>query len=199
MPVSLLCGGKPISAESHNGFFVIPQGECWSIIDSSGEVNAAEGPKTVFCMGTKLTKRRAYVASESEYLEVRYVAGHSEVLAGPVSMFEDPLVHQSILVKTALSVNNNEAIVVYREEAGKGGAKTVRREIVRGPTLYKPQLPSEWRHAFSWHGHDPSGGELARKRPHGLKFEKLMLAPSSTYYDVENVRTADDALLTVRA
>jgi hypothetical protein len=90
------------------------------------------------------------------------------------------------------------ALVVYREEKAKGDAAAVTREIVKGPLLYKPRSPSEWTHKFSWHGHDPSGGELARKRPHGLKFEKLMLAPSSTYYDVENVRTADDALLTVR-
>lgn len=64
----------------------------------------------------------------------------------------------------------------------------------------KPKAASEWCHQFSWHGHDPSGDsqQLARKRPHALRFEKLMLAPSSTYFDVENVRTADDALLTIR-
>merc|ERR1711988_521231 len=95
-----------------------------------------------------------------------------------------------------------EALVVYRESelAAKDGGKAVLREIVRGPVLYKPKHASEWTHQFSWHGHDPSGDsqQLARKRPHALKFEKLLLAPSSIYFDVENVRTADDALLTVR-
>jgi len=74
----------------------------------------------------------------------------------------------------------------------------VKREIVRGPVLYKPKSASEWNHRFSWHGHDPSSVELARKKPHQLRFEKILLAPCGLYYDVENVRTADDALLTVR-
>jgi hypothetical protein len=133
---------------------------------------------------------------------VRFVAGHSEVMPGPATLFEDPLEHMNIFVKPAKSINNNEALVVYRESelAAKGGGKTVLREIVRGPVLYKPKHASEWTHQFSWHGHDPSGDsqQLARKRPHALKFEKLLLAPSSTYFDVEHVRTADDALLTVR-
>jgi len=196
--LSLLCGGAPISGDTHTGFFVVPQGEQWAALSSDGCVSSVDGPKTVRCFNTVLTQRRLHVANESQYLEVAFKAGHSEVVAGPTSLFEDPLLHQSIRVLAAVSVNNNEALVVYREEIGKGGEKTVRREIVNGPVLYKPQSPSEWTHKFSWHGHDPSGGELARKRPHGLKFEKLMLAPSSIYYDVENVRTADDALLTVR-
>jgi len=198
MPFSPLCGGKPESGEAHTGFFVIPQGEQWSIVDSSGVVSVADGPKSVFCVNAKLTRRRAHVANESQYLEVRFVAGHSQVLPGPASIFEDTLLHQRIECKSGTSVNTNEALVVYREELAKDGSKTAARTIVRGPLLYKPQLPSEWRHQFSWHGHDSSAGDIARKKSHGLKFEKLMLAPGSTYYDVENVRTADDALLTVR-
>merc|ERR1719420_1931063 len=179
MPFSLFCGGKPESGKSHTGCFVIPQGEQWTVVDSSGVNSVADGPKTVLCNNTVLTRRRAYPATESQYLEVRFIAGHSEVLPGPCTLFEDPLLHQRIDIKTGTSVNTNEALVVYREElGGKEGARVV-REIVRGPVLYKPQSPSEWRHAFSWHGHDPSGDRegLARKRPHGLKFEKLMLAP----------------------
>ena len=63
----------------------------------------------------------------------------------------------------------------FSEEEVKG-TRRVCREVVRGPCLYKPRQPSEWTHTFSWHGHDPSGGsELARKRAHGLRFEKLLL------------------------
>lgn len=100
----------------------------------------------------------------------------------------------------ATTLSSSEVLVVYREEHTKGSEqKAVRRELVSGPCLYKPQQASEWTHSFSWHGHDPSGGDtIARKRPHGLKFQKLQIVPTSTYFDVENVRTADDALLTVR-
>jgi len=201
MPVSLLCGGVPEHGAKHTGFFVIPQGERWSLTDVDGTVEYMDGPRTLRCFGVTLSKLRLVVANESEYCEVRFVAGHSQIIPGPTSIFEDPNEHTQIVVKPAKSISNNECLVVYREaEEAKGGGKTVSREIVRGPVLYKPQLASEWTHAFSWHGHDPSGDslQLARKRPHALRFEKLLLAPSSTYFDVENVRTADDALLTVR-
>ena len=197
MPFSLFCGA-PVSGDTHTGVFIIPQGECWSIVEADGSISSVDGPRSIRCINTKLSKRRSYVADESEYLEIRFLAGHSQVVPGPASLFEDPILHQSVRILKGVNVNNNEALVVYREEGGKDGETSITREIVRGPVLYKPRAPSEWNHKFSWHGHDPSGGELARKRPHALKFEKLICAPSSTYYDVENVRTADDALLTVR-
>merc|ERR1719271_956001 len=120
-------------------------------------------------MGNVLTKRHPHVANERGYLEVRFLAGHSEVVAGPVSLFEDEQQHSRITCREAISINNNMALVVYREEPGPKGEKVVAREVVHGPRLYKPSSTSEWTHKFSWHGHDPSGGELARKRPHGLK------------------------------
>merc|ERR1719310_31716 len=108
------------------------------------------------------------------------------------------MLHARVCSREATNINSNQALVVYREELAANKEKVVKREVIHGPKLYKPLSASEWTHKFSWHGHDPSGGELARKRPHALRFETLMLAPSSTYYDVENVRTADDALLTIR-
>ena len=107
--------------------------------------------------------------------------------------------HTNAVVKACVSLTTSELLVVYRESLdAKAHSRKVARELVRGPCLYKPQTCGEWTHKFSWHGHDPSGGELARKRPNGLKFEKLQTAPASLYFDVENVRTSDDALLTVR-
>jgi len=199
MPFAL-CGGAPVANESHTGYFVIPQGEQWSKVDADGSVSVVEGPKTLLCVNNVLKRMAGKVASESEYLELHYLDGSSKVVSGPCSIFEDGTVHSRIYVKKATSINNNEAVVVYREEVvnAKTDEKVVKRDVICGPQLYKPRQTSEWMHSFSWHGHDPSGGELARKRPHALKFDKLLLAPSSTYYDVENVRTADDALLTVR-
>ena len=83
MPVALFCGGKPEDGKTHTGFFVIPQGERWALTNNQGEVSSVSGPKTVRCLGEKLTQMNAYVANESEYLEARYVEGHSEILPGP--------------------------------------------------------------------------------------------------------------------
>jgi len=46
-----------------------------------------------------------------------------------------------------------------------------------------------------WHGADPRNPR--KKVPHGLRFSKLWTIPDQMYFDVPEVRTADDALLVV--
>jgi len=196
--VFALCPQAPQGGEVHFGQFVIPQGEQWSILNAAGEVAHVNGPQTIKVFGAKLRPMQSICVNESEYAEVRYIDGHSEILPGPVSIYEDPLLHQQIAVRSAISLTASELLVVYREVTASKGDKVVRRELVNGPCLYKPVTASEWIHKFSWHGHDPSAGDICRKRPNGLKFDRLQTAPCSTYFDVENVRTSDDALLTIR-
>src|SRR5256885_965219 len=84
-------------------------------------------------------------------------------------------------------------------KAGEWAAVWDRRgavRIVAGPVLFVPAA-NEWLHPFSWHGADPKD-PLNRKVPHALKFVKLRVIPDKTYFDVQDVRTADDALLVVR-
>lgn len=40
--------------------------------------------------------------------------------------------------------------------------------------------------------------EILRKKPNALRFTKLQTTPAQTYFDIENVRTKDDALLVIR-
>merc|ERR1719159_1615853 len=70
--------------------------------------------------------------------------------------------------------------------------------MIHGPCLHTPLNATEWVHKFTWHGSDPSTAQVARKIKCALNFEKLRTCPDQTYYDVENVRTKDDALLTVK-
>src|SRR6185369_4457665 len=51
-------------------------------------------------------------------------------------------------------------------------------------------------HEFCWHGADPLNPQ--RKIPRALKFTKLRIIPDQMYFDVREVRTADDALLVVK-
>ena len=47
-----------------------------------------------------------------------------------------------------------------------------------------------------WHGSNRSKvGSMVKK---GRTFEKLRVIPTQMYYNVENVRTSDDAVVTVR-
>ena len=73
--------------------------------------------------------------------------------------------------------------------------KNVVREVIRGPCVHVP-LPDEWSHSFSWHGTDPNN--KTRKVPNALKFKKLRVIPDQMYYNVNDVRTKDDAVVTVK-
>merc|ERR1712048_705199 len=64
-----------------------------------------------------------------------------------------------------------------------------------------PESPSEWIHSFSWTGNPNTGGDVngpQTKKADALKFTKLRTAPGKMYYDVESVRTKDNALITVK-
>lgn len=69
------------------------------------------------------------------------------------------------------------------------------RQIIKGPTLYAPK-PTEWIHDFTWHGED--GAHKTHIIPGAKKFQKLRLIPDQFYYNITDVRTADDALITVK-
>lgn len=149
------------------------------------------------------------VASDTEYLAVTHIDGHVDFLKGPASLIVDPEKYLKAEVNAALQIGENELIVVYRRdegaaegaaEAGTADASGVKRHLVHGPRLYIPDSPSEWTHEFSWTG-SVKGETIsgpARKQVDALKFTKLRTSPGKMYYDVENVRTKDNALLTVR-
>ena len=132
-----------------------------------------------------------YLAEADEYLAVQHADGHSEHVRGPASIWFDPVEHTSIEVAKALPVNAHEAVVVYRREEDQA----VTRRVVHGPAVFVPD-EHEWLHDFRWHGADPKNPE--RKVPRALRFEKLRIIPDQMYFDVPEVRTADDALLVVR-
>src|SRR4029077_5134891 len=70
------------------------------------------------------------------------------------------------------------------------------RRIVYGPTWFHPE-PGEWLHTFSWHA-SKGGSRGVEKVPNGLVFQKVWLMPDQMYHDVQDVRTADGAVLTIR-
>jgi hypothetical protein len=131
-----------------------------------------------------------YSAGNHQYLVVRYADGRVEHVRGPAAVWWSPIEHEEITIAEMISLDANEALVVYRQEP-----KGVHRRVVRGPELFMPGA-NEWLHRFSWHGSDRV--DTGKKRPGALQFTKLRVIPDQMYYDVERVRTADDALLTVQ-
>ncbi|MEM1009372.1 MAG: hypothetical protein AAGJ35_10230, partial [Myxococcota bacterium] len=134
-----------------------------------------------------------YTAYPGEFLIVSFRDGSQKHLPGPAKEWLDPRTHTTIEKEEALQIAAKEAVVVYTEEETEHGA-TVQRRIIRGPASFVPR-PGEWLHTFRWHG---TKGNGYKKVPGALVFQKMWLMPDQMYHDVEDVRTADDVLLTIK-
>ena len=174
-------------------FYTIEDGQRALVVERNGSMFVVEGPKRIWRWRRKLRSMQHFVAHPGDFLIVRYRDGRQEHLAGPVHVWQDPREHMSIAREEALPIAAKEAVVVYSEEE-EGGS--ISRRIVYGPELFVPR-PGEWLHTFSWHGTAP-GGEGYQKVPNALVFQKLWLMPDQMYHDVSDVRTADDAQITIR-
>lgn len=173
-------------------FTTIDEGQRALVTDSAGKGEIVVGPKRIFTWGRRLRALTRHVAHPGEFLIVRKRDGGQEHQRGPAELWRDPRVHASVEVEDVLRLDAKEAVVVY----AKGDDGAVARRIVHGPAAFVPE-PGEWLHTFSWHGSRWSGGRYV-KIPNALEFQKLWRMPDQMYHDVPDVRTADDALLTVR-
>ena len=71
-------------------------------------------------------------------------------------------------------------------------------------TCFADADSNEWLHSFSWHGSLKADGKGSKtgfagdvKVPHALNFTVIRCMPDSMYLSVRDVRTVDDANLTV--
>ncbi len=174
-------------------FHVVEEGQRVLVRNPDGSMEVIEGPRRVWRGRRHFQRMVHHVAHPGDYLIVRYRDGRQEHLAGPAEVWFDPRVHQEVTCEEMLQVPAKNAVVVYSQ---KEGTNSVQRRIEYGPTLFMPR-PGEWLHRFVWHASEegPSG---VKKIPNGLVFHKLWLMPDQMYHDVTDVRTADDAVLTIR-
>ncbi len=172
---------------------VVEEGQRALVVERDGKMWIAEGPQRVARRrGRDIRAMEHHAAHPGEFLLVRFRDGRQEHLVGPADVWADPRIHQSIEREDALQLAAKEAVVVYAKQPdGRVG-----RRVVHGPAAFVP-APGEWLHTFSWHG-PAAGGEGYVKVPNALVFQKLWLMPDQMYHDIDAVRTADDAVLTVR-
>ncbi len=168
----------------------VRQGDRIAVWDVNGKVRFIDGPRRLVLFRKTVQRLSHHRAGADEYLAIEFADGHREHLRGPASVWHDPVEHKTIEVKEALPLDSHEALVVYRRNNGD-----VERRVERGPALFVPQQ-EEWLHEFHWHGADRKNP--LRKIPRGLRFHRLRVIPDQTYHVVDDVRTADDALLTIK-
>lgn len=174
-------------------FHIVEEGQRALLRRPDGTMAIIVGPRRVWKGRNIFVPMRHYLAHPGEFLLIRFRDGRQEHVPGPAEVWLDPRIHESIVREDALQLAAKEAVVVYSRPAG---ATAVARRIEYGPAQFVPQ-PGEWLHTFSWHA--SQGGHLGvQKVPNGLVFQKLWLMPDQMYHDITDVRTADDAVLTVR-
>jgi hypothetical protein len=173
--------------------YTVPEGQRVLMRNRDGTARVIVGPKRTWRWGRTFEVMRHYVAHPEQFLIVRYRDGRQVHLPGPCEVWFDPREHLEVSREEALQLAAKEAVVVYSKPAD-GSAIT--RRIVLGPALFIPQ-PGEWLHTFSWHA-SRGGSRGVEKVPNGLVFQKLWLMPDQMYHDVHDVRTTDDAVLTIR-
>jgi hypothetical protein len=173
------------------GFKTIRKGERAAIWYINGKVKMVDGPKMLLLYNQKIDMLKLFTAEPDEYISIKYKDGRKQNLRGPVSVWFDPVAHNFIAVEKLINIEENEALVVYVQKDGSD----VKRKIIKGPDLYMPS-ENEWTHEFRWHGADPF--KPCKKIPRGLIFNKLRTIPDQMYFDVEDVRTSDDALVIIK-
>ncbi len=188
-------GQDPVQPMGGSGVFfhVVEEGQRDLMRRPDGTMEVVVGPRRVWRGWRTFQRMQHFVAHPGEFLIVRFRDGRQEHVNGPADIWLDPRVHQEITREDALQLAAKEAVVVYSRAEGSGA---VARRIEYGPGLYVPR-PGEWLHTFSWHA-SRGGSKGVEKVPNGLVFQKLWLMPDQMYHDVSDVRTSDDALLTVR-
>jgi hypothetical protein len=177
-------------------YHVVEEGQRVLMRRPDGAMAVIIGPQRVWIGRNIFQAMKHFVAHPAEFLIVRYRDGRQEHIVGPADVWFDPRIHQEITRQDALQLAAKEAVVVYSKTPEVAATSGVSRRLVYGPAQFTPQ-PGEWLHTFSWHA-SKGGHTGVEKVPNGLVFQKLWLMPDQMYHDVHDVRTADDAVLTVR-
>ncbi len=173
--------------------YTVEDGKRALMVRPNGTMSVIVGPKRVWRGFSTFRTMQHYVAHPGEYLIVRFRDGRQEHLPGPTEVWFDPREHLEVAKHDALQIAAKEAVVVYSKTEATG---EIARRIEYGPAQFVP-APGEWLHTFSWHG-SKGGSQGVKKSANSLVFQKLWLMPDQMYHDVQDVRTADDAVLTIR-
>lgn len=187
-------GRDPIHLQGNRSLwtYTVEEGQQALVTHKNGKIEIVVGPQKLWTYGKTIQPMAHFVAHPGEFLIVRFRDGRQEHLEGPANIWFDPRTHLAISKEESLQIATKEAVVVY--SATSDG--NVKRRVVQGPDVFTPK-PGEWLHTFSWHG-SKGGSQGYKKVPNSLVFQKLWLLPDQMYHDVTEVRTADDALLTIK-
>ena len=114
-PIHAILTTMPSPSPTHPPLSTTQDGECCMVWSRDGSVKKHVGPKLKRMFFSNIRFCQRHVADQDSYLVVKFRDGRKEHIRGPCFCFEDPVIHQSITLHAAVSLNASEAIVVYRE------------------------------------------------------------------------------------
>jgi len=136
----------------------IKEGEAAVIWSRKGVQREIIGPSLQRLFYSQIRFMHRITANPAQYVEVHLKSGAVEHIRGPITIFENPVHHDRILVKDMVHVASAlDQIIVYKEEprskkqevADTNVDGNVRRNIITGPTRYMQEV-GEWVHEFTW-------------------------------------------------
>lgn len=172
-------------------FKTVREGQQAVILNHLGEGELIVGPKRVFLFRKRFKLLTHYSASSIEYLVIQEKDGTVYHKPGPCEVFNNPLLYDRVRVQKAIQLDANIVIVIYKRLPNS----SVQRRIIEGSAVVIPEA-EEWLHEFVWHGADPNN--KARMVPGQRRFTQLPVVPDHFYYNVREVRTNDDTMITVK-
>lgn len=102
------------------------------------------------------------------------------------------MIHLQVQCQEGIALDSTSAVVVYKRISE---SKEVEQRIVFGPTLFIPSS-EEWLHNFSWHG--AMKDNKTAYLPNLNQFTVLKIIPDQMYFNVNDARTKDDAVIRIK-
>eukprot|EP00005_Dracoamoeba_jomungandri_P007464 CAMPEP_0174269522 /NCGR_PEP_ID=MMETSP0439-20130205/41346_1 /TAXON_ID=0 /ORGANISM="Stereomyxa ramosa, Strain Chinc5" /LENGTH=470 /DNA_ID=CAMNT_0015358355 /DNA_START=363 /DNA_END=1775 /DNA_ORIENTATION=- len=172
------------------GALTIRDGTAVAFTNRWGNTWIEEGPKWRFMLNQSYALLPNIIAGPREYLEIKNIDGTTDHVEGPTSLHFDVSKFQSVTVRPQTTVAAGYAVVIYEKTGDE-----INKRIVYGPSSFTLR-PSEWLHTFFWNVPDQTDPTMKNRKL--MRFKKLRVIPDQLYFDIEDVRTKDDAVLTIK-
>lgn len=141
--------GKGYVRRVRIGKRTVKEGEAVAVWDQYGRHRQVDGPALLRLWWSHIRFLDRHIAGAEEYLRVETRDGKVTHLKGPVSLFENPVLHNSVKVLKAVAADSLRSYIVVHRGLQEGRTEGSNYTIIEGPVLFFPE-PSDRVHVFSW-------------------------------------------------
>eukprot|EP00545_Synedropsis_sp_CCMP1620_P011721 CAMPEP_0119014670 /NCGR_PEP_ID=MMETSP1176-20130426/10160_1 /TAXON_ID=265551 /ORGANISM="Synedropsis recta cf, Strain CCMP1620" /LENGTH=368 /DNA_ID=CAMNT_0006967885 /DNA_START=50 /DNA_END=1156 /DNA_ORIENTATION=+ len=180
----------------------IKDGEAAVVWNNKGICTEIVGPNRTSLWFSTIRFLDPFKAEAQQYLAVKYRDGTVEHMPGPINLYLNPVVHDSIQVQDGTKLESkDDCIVVFssRQESHAVGSPPVQkvarsaRRVVYGPTFYFIS-PNDSIHQFKWSRH---ASVLNQPSPFINEFQALSTSKTNLWRIHCSIKTAESNTIQV--